>query len=93
MTDANVTKGEGSQGTSSSLLDRVRAQDRAAWVRLVKLYAPLVYRWCRQMGLRSVDAEDVGQEVFSAVHRKVADFRRDPDRGTFRGWLRVITMK
>jgi RNA polymerase sigma-70 factor (ECF subfamily) len=51
----------------------------------------LVYRWCRQAGLQSEDAEDVGQEVFAAVYRKVADFHRDRPGDTFRGWLRVIT--
>ncbi len=29
----------------------LRANDAAAWDRLVKLYAPLVYHWCRQQGL------------------------------------------
>jgi RNA polymerase sigma-70 factor, ECF subfamily len=90
VTDHRVNKGGSSGGTSSSLLDRVRAQDRAAWTRLVALYGPLVYRWCRQDGLQSQDAEDVGQEVFAAVYRKVPELRRDRPRDTFRGWLRVI---
>jgi RNA polymerase sigma-70 factor (ECF subfamily) len=72
------------------LLKRVRAQDRAAWERLVSLYGPLVYHWCRQDGLQSQDAEDVGQEVFATVFRKVQDFRRERKEDTFRGWLRVI---
>jgi RNA polymerase sigma-70 factor (ECF subfamily) len=50
----------------------------------------MVYRWCRQAGLTSEDAEDIGQEVFIAVHRKVGDFRHDTRRGRFRGWLHVI---
>jgi RNA polymerase sigma-70 factor (ECF subfamily) len=91
VTDRNVNLGESSGGTSSSLLERLRAQDRQAWIRLVGLYGPLVYRWCRQSGLASEDAEDVGQEVFAAVYRKVADFRRAQAGDTFRGWLRVIT--
>jgi RNA polymerase sigma-70 factor (ECF subfamily) len=72
------------------LLKRVRAQERAAWERLVSLYGPLVYQWCRQDGLPSEDAEDVGQEVFTVVFRKVAEFRRERKEDTFRGWLRVI---
>jgi RNA polymerase sigma-70 factor, ECF subfamily len=92
VTDSNVNKGRGSQGTSSSLLDRVRAQDRAAWERLVGLYAPLVYQWCRKAGLRSEDAEDVGQDVFTAVYRSVGEFRRDRGETSFRRWLHVITL-
>src|SRR5262249_45165093 len=57
---------------------------------MVSLYTPLVYRWSRQVGLQAADAEDVGQEVFQAVARKIADFRRDQEGQTFRGWLRII---
>lgn len=90
MTDKNVNYYGSSDATSSSLLQRVQAQDRGAWERLVSLYGPLVYRWCRQYGLESLDAEDTGQEVFATVFRKVADFRRQDKGSTFRGWLRVI---
>jgi RNA polymerase sigma-70 factor (ECF subfamily) len=73
------------------LLVRVRSKEQAAWERLVGLYTPLVYRWCRQNGLQAADAADVGQEVFQAVARKISDFRRDRPGDSFRGWLRVIT--
>jgi RNA polymerase sigma-70 factor (ECF subfamily) len=53
---------------------------------LVRVYGPLVYRWCRQWGLQPADAENVGQEVLSRVARSLAGFRRDRG-GTFRGWL------
>lgn len=79
--------------TSTGLLDMAKAQDPAAWNRLVSLYAPLVYAWCRTAGLRAPDAEDVGQEVFRAVARKLCDFRRDRPGDTFRGWLRRITQR
>jgi RNA polymerase sigma-70 factor (ECF subfamily) len=93
VTDANVLSNKGSESgdPSSSLLVRVRSKDQAAWERLVRLYTPLVYRWCRQNGLQAADAADVGQEVFQAVARKIGDFRRDSPRDSFRGWLRVIT--
>jgi RNA polymerase sigma-70 factor, ECF subfamily len=75
---------------SASLLERVRAQDGVAWRRLVNLYSPLVFSWCRRAGLNSEDASDVLQEVFIAVSRNVAQFRRERPGDTFRGWLRVI---
>src|SRR6185503_19253527 len=62
-----------------------------AWQRLVYLYTPLILRWCRQGGLQEADAEDVGQEVFRAVSRFIAEFRHDRQVDTFRGWLRAIT--
>jgi RNA polymerase sigma-70 factor (ECF subfamily) len=73
------------------LLIRVQGSEPAAWERLVSLYSPLVYRWCRQAGLQAADAADVGQEVFGAVARKITEFRRDRPGATFRGWLRTIT--
>jgi RNA polymerase sigma-70 factor, ECF subfamily len=81
----------GPDSTSSSLLQRVKAWDSEAWRRLVRLYAPLLYRWCRQSGLQADDAADVAQEVFLAVATHVADFRRDRPGDSFRGWLLAIT--
>ena len=75
---------------SSSLLLRVQAQEQTAWERLVHLYAPLVYSWCRRSGLQEADALDVGQEIFEAVWRKIATFRRVQASDSFRGWLRTI---
>jgi RNA polymerase sigma-70 factor (ECF subfamily) len=76
--------------TSSSLIQRVKAQDDDAWAKLVRLYGPLVNFWLVQAGLHGPDGEDVFQEVFTTVARKVGDFRKDRPADTFRGWLRVI---
>jgi RNA polymerase sigma-70 factor (ECF subfamily) len=73
------------------LLERIKNLDQAAWERMVSLYSPLVYRWCRRAGLQAADAADVGQEVFRSVARKIVDFRRNHEGDTFRGWLCIIT--
>jgi RNA polymerase sigma-70 factor (ECF subfamily) len=78
-----------SGSTSSGLVDRVRARDDEAWKRLVRLYAPLAYRWARQSGLQASDAADVVQEVFLTIATNIDNFRSEP--GSFRGWLRTIT--
>jgi RNA polymerase sigma-70 factor (ECF subfamily) len=80
-----------STGTSRSLIERVRADDTAAWDRLVSLYAPLVFYWCRRYDLRDEDRADIFQEVFLAVATHIADFRKERQSDTFRGWLRTIT--
>jgi RNA polymerase sigma-70 factor (ECF subfamily) len=77
--------------TSPSLLARVQTNQAGAWERLVELYAPLVYHWCRRGGLGPEDTADVFQEVFRSVAEHVAGFRRDRAGDTFRGWLRTIT--
>jgi RNA polymerase sigma-70 factor (ECF subfamily) len=77
--------------TSSSLLDRVKARDDAAWRRLVGIYGHLVLYWCRCAGIRRDDRVDICQEVFRAVAVNIDGFRWDRASGTFRGWLRTIT--
>ncbi|HEX3146692.1 MAG TPA: sigma-70 family RNA polymerase sigma factor [Gemmataceae bacterium] len=81
----------GSGLTSVSLLHQVRAHDPDAWRRLVQLYSPQVFHWCRRAGLSSDDAADVLQNVFFAVATRVVDFRRDTPQDSFRGWLWGIT--
>ena len=76
---------------SSTLLERVQAQRPEAWQRLVDLYGPAVYRWCRHSGAKPEDAADIVQEVFGAVARSIGDFRRERPNGSFRAWLATIT--
>lgn len=77
--------------TSTSLLRRLQANQAEAWQRLVDLYGPLIWHWCRQADLQPEDRADVFQQVFQSVFRKIGDFRRDSHQGTFRGWLLVMT--
>jgi RNA polymerase sigma-70 factor (ECF subfamily) len=77
--------------TSRSLLARLHANEPAAWDRLITLYAPLIWHWCRKMALPQQDVADVFQEVFKAVALHIATFRKDRPKDTFRGWLRTIT--
>lgn len=77
--------------TSMSLLVRVRGRDQDAWGRLVRLYGPLVERWCHTAGIPESDTADIAQEVFLTVSRRVAEFRRDRPGDSFRGWLYTIT--
>jgi RNA polymerase sigma-70 factor (ECF subfamily) len=85
--------GQGQPGdtTPKSLLERMRANDPAAWRRLLDLYQPLVRFWCGRAGVQGPDAEDATQEVFAAVAAGLLGFRHGRPGDTFRGWLRVIT--
>ncbi len=57
----------------------------------MRLYGPVIYRWCRRSNLHAEDAADVVQEVLSAVMVHLPDFRRDRPQDSFSGWLAVIT--
>ena len=74
----------GVSSTSRSLLVRLKDDDDAAWDRLVSLYAPLVYHWCRRMNLADSDVPDVAQEVFKAVSQNIERFRKERPGDTFR---------
>jgi RNA polymerase sigma-70 factor (ECF subfamily) len=80
------------ESTSATLLERLRSpEDQQAWRRFVELYTPLLLYWANRAGLQAQDANDLVQEVFAQLVRKLPEFRYD--RGsTFRGWLRRVTL-
>ena len=85
--------------TSESLLfrlqqggqDQVQHTDQEAWEEFVALYTPLMFFWARKMGLDQASAADLVQEVMARVFQKLPQFRYDRS-GSFRGWLRKVTL-
>jgi RNA polymerase sigma factor (sigma-70 family) len=79
--------------TSASLLERLRTgPDDAAWKRLVDLYTPLLRGWLRRHLVPHADVDDLVQEVMAVLVRELPNFQYDRRRGTFRSWLRTITV-
>ena len=77
--------------TRASLILRLPdAADAAAWDEFTAVYGPLVYRLARRRGLQPADADDLVQEVLTAVARSVEDWLSNPNRGPFRAWLLAI---
>lgn len=91
MTDAYVYSEGQVNSLTTSLLNGVRQGHEAAWHRLVDVYLPLIYQWCRRQNLQDADVLDVGQEVLQRVAANLKTFRREHPEDTFRGWLRQIT--
>jgi RNA polymerase sigma-70 factor (ECF subfamily) len=89
--EAEPPTGDANSSVGASLLVRLRAGQAGAWERLVRLYGQTVYVWCRCAGVSEADAADVSQDVFAAVARHLADFRRERPGDSFRGWLWTIT--
>jgi RNA polymerase sigma-70 factor (ECF subfamily) len=78
--------------TPVSLLEQLKKpQQQAAWERFAELYTPLLYYWARGQGLAEADAADLVQEVFVVLVTKLPTFRYDRD-GSFRAWLRTVTL-
>jgi RNA polymerase sigma-70 factor (ECF subfamily) len=85
-----VSLRDSTRSSSTSLIQGLKNQDEKAWQRLLDLYVPLVFSWCRRAGLQSEDCADVMQEVFRSVLGGIAGFRYVNPTDTFRGWLRTI---
>lgn len=90
MTTPNVNLSDPLDGTSSTLLEKVRLADQEAWRRLVLLYGPLVNARCIKAGLQDADAADIAQNVFQSLQRMIGDFRPTKQTGSFRSWLVTI---
>lgn len=76
--------------TSLSFLERLRQNDQTTWQLLVQLYGAMIYCRCRDnWNINAHDAENVGQEVFQSIARKIVDFDRKRP-GSFRAWIRTI---
>jgi RNA polymerase sigma-70 factor (ECF subfamily) len=78
--------------TPVSLLERLRENgDQKAWTSFVRLYTPLLFDWCRRLGLADADASDLVQDVFVVLVQQIPTFHYDRT-GSFRAWLKAVLM-
>ncbi len=78
--------------TRSTLLSRIKDDgEEEGWVDFFNIYWKLIYNVARKAGLSDADAQDVVQETILTVKRKIKDFDYDRNKGSFKGWLKVIT--
>ncbi|MBI1248030.1 sigma-70 family RNA polymerase sigma factor [bacterium] len=74
--------------TRKSLLVQIQdMSQQLAWREFVTIYEPIVYRLVRRHGLQHADAQDLTQEVFTAVQGAIQRFDPHSETGSFRGWL------
>jgi RNA polymerase sigma-70 factor (ECF subfamily) len=80
------------RNTPVTLLERLRQPTgQEAWQRFVLLYTPLLYHWAYRVGARGQDAEDLVQDVFLLLVRKLPEFTCEADK-SFHGWLRTVVL-
>jgi len=70
--------------------DSPRPGPEAAFREVFHQNAPFVWRCLRRLGVSQADVEDVCQEVFVVVHRKLAQF---DGRASVRSWLYGICVR
>ena len=61
-----------------------------AFAEVYRDYAAFAWRVLRRLGVRDADVEDVCQEVFLVVHKKLPEFAQ---RSTLRTWLYSIAIR
>jgi RNA polymerase sigma factor (sigma-70 family) len=77
--------------TRPSLLLRLADRaDQAAWQEFAQIYTPVVYRLALRRGLQHADAEDLSQQVLTAIARAIDRWQTDPTRAKFRTWLHRV---
>ena len=80
--------------TRRSLLNRLKNwSDDESWKSFFDTYWRLIYSVAAKAGLADPEAQDVVQEVVLAVAKKMPDFNYDPEIGSFKGWLLLITRR
>jgi RNA polymerase sigma factor (sigma-70 family) len=78
--------------TRRSLLGRLKNwDDHSSWQRFFDTYWRLIYHVALKAGLTEIEAEEVVQETVISVAKGMKDFRYDPARGSFKGWLLQLT--
>lgn len=76
--------------TRTTLINRLAdPQAESGWREFVDLYRDIIFRVAIARGLQPADAEDVVQDVFATVAKRIDRFEVHRD-GSFRGWLRKI---
>ena len=80
--------------TRQSLVSRLKDwDDHESWRDFFDTYWRLIYGLAVKSGLTNTEAEDVVQETLLAVAKEMPDFKYDPARGSFKGWLLEITRR
>jgi RNA polymerase sigma factor (sigma-70 family) len=80
--------------TRRSLLSRLKDWDNQdSWREFFNTYWRLIYGVARKAGLDEAEAEDVVQDTLASVAKEMKNFRYDKSKGSFKGWLKLITRR
>ena len=80
--------------TRASLLSRLKSwDDQESWRDFFNTYWKLIYTVAVRRGLTEQEAQEVVQETIISVAKTMADFKYNPAKCSFKGWLRHLTDK
>jgi RNA polymerase sigma-70 factor, ECF subfamily len=75
--------------SDAEILARAQAGDHSAFAQLYALHKRRIYSLCLRMVSNPAEAEDLTQEAFLQLHRKIATFRGD---SAFSTWLHRLAV-
>jgi RNA polymerase sigma factor (sigma-70 family) len=83
--------------TNPSIFLRLKQSDpkprEVAWEEFHSRYAPIIKGFTQRLGARQQDTDDVVQEVLLGFFSRAPTFVYDPNKGRFRGYLKVCTYR
>lgn len=82
--------------TRASLLLRLRPGDpgrEVAWTEFYDLYAPIISGFARRVGANQSEVEDLVQDVLRGFFSASPEFKYDPAKGHFRGYLKTCVWR
>ncbi len=80
--------------THVSLLARLAdGSDKSAWDEFYERYGELIRRFASSRGIQTADCDDVVQNVLLALTQALPTFEYDPAKGSFRAYLKAVTLR
>jgi RNA polymerase sigma factor (sigma-70 family) len=80
--------------TRASLLSRLRDPEcDRSWNDFFERYRSLIWRLARKAGLTDCEADEALQETMVCLARQLPEFRYDPAKGSFKGWLSTMVRR
>jgi RNA polymerase sigma-70 factor (ECF subfamily) len=89
LTGRNLTSASATCALDADVLARAQAGDHQAFTQLYSLHKRRIYSLCLRMVGNVAEAEDLTQEAFLQLHRKIATFRGD---SAFSTWLHRLAI-
>lgn len=80
--------------TRESLLGRLKDwKDEESWREFFTIYRRLIFSMALKAGLPEPEAEEVVQETLISIAKTIKGFEYDPERCSFKSWLRHLAQK
>ncbi len=89
LTNLQSSSAQQEQALAQKIVEKCKAGDRKAQFDLYQQYAKAMYNVCLRITNHETEAEDVLQEAFLQVFRRISDFRGD---STIGAWLKKIVV-